>query len=202
MLLDPGTIHPFLGAGRAQVQEGAWELRCWVSREHLVACNPGPGGALRSVYGITWHERWQPVGQSTAKVVCHLSCLLIPLATRRAPEPRAMLLVVWKNVRDLLTRCRAALWTPRAMPSAQAYALLPPPWNTGCHVGLLVTCFAFLHGSLWWWGGWPAVWIVVFFMNRIGVRVWNVPLVKKVWWFHASGLSRHGGPMVRGGEMI
>ena len=28
MLLDPGTTHPFLGAGRAQVQEGAWELRC------------------------------------------------------------------------------------------------------------------------------------------------------------------------------
>ena len=69
-------------------------------------------------------------------------------------------------------------------------------------MGLLVTCFAFLHGSLWWWGGWPGVRIVVFFMNRTGVRVWNVPLVKKVWWFHASGLSRHGGPIVRGGEMI
>lgn len=51
---------------------------------------------------------------------------------------------LFKGACVILWLCRAALSTS-LMPWAQAYALLPPPWNTGCHVGILVTCFAFLH---------------------------------------------------------
>lgn len=144
------TTQPFLGAGRAQVQEGAWELRCWVSREHLVAGNPGVLGSVFSLRLRHHMARTMMASQTVHDkgwVIRHVFRRFGH--TRRAPEPRAMLLVVQRSVRDRLTQCRADLSTSLGM-RAQAYALLPPPGNTGCHVGLLVTCFA---RSLWRWGG-------------------------------------------------
>lgn len=169
----------------------------------MVAGNPGPGG--RRFAPFTTSHGTNDDGQSDSPRQRLMSFIMFFRRfghTRRAPEPRAILLVVSRSVpRRSINLARHAL-SPGLCPSPSSLKYRMPCGAIG---GLLCIFVKFVAM------GWVARCMDSGASHEQNwVRVWNFSLVKKMCWFYAlsrghvsRSMWQHAYPVVRGDcEMI